>query len=485
MAEIVDEQKVGDGQEVGDKLQNLIANLGTEQDKREHIQYTTRVLSYAELDALYSDDWIAAKMIDIPVEDMLREGRKISAPSLSADQIEAVEKVEAELFVEQKFEEALKWSRLYGGAVVVLGIEGAGEPDEPLDLNQVKPGSLKFLNVIDRFDLSVWGVNIYDPTAANYRLPTEYSVFGAQRIHYSRILRFTGARAPWRIQQRLNYWGLSVLQRAFDVITDAESTIRSVASMIWESNVDVITIDELKRQLSTPAGESALLKRFLMAKILKSNNNLLLLDSTEKYERKAGNISTSGIKDLIPQFLDIVAGASDIPSTRFLGQSPGGLNSTGKGEQRDYYDSLSSKQEKDLRPAWAQLDQILVRSALGFYPDDWSFEFNPLWQLSEREVAEIEQMRAATDAANIGAGIITPSIATGRLRDNRTYPDLTDEFVELVAEVDAEKFEEAIEPEPPAPAPEEPPVEAPEPAEELSPGEAPEPSEIPSPGSNE
>jgi phage-related protein (TIGR01555 family) len=425
-----------------DKLQNLVANLGTDQDKREFSRFSTRNFSSEELDAMYSDDWLSGKLIDIPVEDMLREGWKYDAPGLDADQIGLVEEEEKILQVKTKYDEVLKWSRLYGGAIVIMGIDGAGDPDEPLDVNRIKKGALKFLNVVDRFDLSVYDVNQIDPTLPNYRLPTYYSVFGARKIHESRILRFEGIRVPRRITERLNYWGIPVLQRVYDAIQNAQTTANSIASMTFEANIDVIKIDDLKRQLTTPAGSDALVKRFLLAKILKSNNNMLLLDQTETYDRKGNNIASQGLPGVLQVFLEIVSGAADVPATRLLGRAPEGLNSSGESQHRDYYDSLAGKQESILRPQHWKLNQVLVRSVLGTFPEDWSFEFNPLWQLSEKEQAEVEQIRANTDATNITSGIIAPALATGRLRDNKTYPDLTDEFVELVKEIDAEKFEE-------------------------------------------
>jgi len=72
------------------------------------------------------------------------------------------------------------------------------------------------------------------------------------------------------------------------------------------------------------------------------------------------------------------------------------MNSTGESDIRNYYDHLSAKQETELRPKLEYLDQIMYRSLFGTEPkdDELSFTFNPLWQMSEQELAELQVSRS-------------------------------------------------------------------------------------------
>jgi len=40
--------------------------------------------------------------------------------------------------------------------------------------------------------------------------------------------------------------------------------------------------------------------------------------------------------------MQLASGAADIPMTRLLGQSPAGMNATGDGDMRNYYDRIEA-----------------------------------------------------------------------------------------------------------------------------------------------
>ena len=49
----------------------------------------------------------------------------------------------------------------------------------------------------------------------------------------------------------------------------------------------------------------------------------------------------------------------------------------------------------------------VVLAPLGFAPGEITFTWNPLWQMSDLEQAEIEKKRAETDAIYIQAGVVS------------------------------------------------------------------------------
>ena len=63
---------------LNDSLENLVAELGTSQDKRSHSTFVNSKRLSAdgmqeELNALYRTDWLAGKVVDIIPDDMTRE----------------------------------------------------------------------------------------------------------------------------------------------------------------------------------------------------------------------------------------------------------------------------------------------------------------------------------------------------------------------------------------------------------------------------
>jgi hypothetical protein len=156
-----------------------------------------------------------------------------------------------------------------------------------------------------------------------------------------------------------------------------------------------------------------------------------------------------------------MCGAAEIPHTVLYGQSPAGLRATGDYDTRQYYDSISTKQENDLRPQLDYLDQVLVRSALGFLPVEYSFDFESLWQIDEDMQAQISLRNAQRDDYYVKNGTLEPEMVTRQLLEDNVYSTLTRDDVELI-----EAFNQPM----PVPAPTEPEV-----------GEAPQP-DVPSPG---
>jgi hypothetical protein len=130
---------------------------------------------------------------------------------------------------------------------------------------------------------------------------------------------------------------------------------------------------------------------------------------------------------------------------RLFGQSPAGLNSTGESDIRNYYDGIRAKQERHLRAPLSPLLKILHRSVTGRpAPDNFTFEFNPLWQLTDEQKATIAKTTAETIAGAYDAGLIGAQTAMKELRQSADvtgiFSNITDEAIEAASD------------EPPAPA---------------------------------
>jgi phage-related protein (TIGR01555 family) len=426
-----------------DGMKNFVANLGTSKDKKSHSRFYQERLDWEELNGLYTSSWIAGKTVDIPVEDATRNWRCVKSPSMSPKELEAYTTAEEELQVREIFSRAAKWARLYGGAVILLGIDGAGPLDTPLDFDKVKKGSLKFLHVIDRHDLGIDQINTTDPTRPNYRLPEFYRVTGgATQIHYTRVIRFDGLDTPWRVRKNNQYWGISILERIYNAIVNAQTVADSVASMTYEASIDVVKVKNLFQQLAAPGGHDKVVDRFVLADIIKSNNNMLILDETESYEKST--VQFGALPDLLVKFLNSVAAAADIPATRMLGQSASGLNATGEHDMFNYYNMVQSKQETDLAPRLQYLDEVMTRSVYGKKPEDWSFTFNPLWESPPSAKATIELQNAQRDETYLRNGVIDTVVVAEQLREDDVYNAIDDDYLEVLEELEEEREKEPL-----------------------------------------
>lgn len=404
-----------------DKLSNVMSGMGTTADRSVWGGYNFVPVAPQQAEASYRSSWMMRKIIDIPAIDMTRNWRAWQA---ERDQITAMEAEEKRLQLKAKAKRALILSRLWGGGIIVMGIKGQ-EPEDELDVERVRKGDLAYLHVFSRHQVQT-GELITDPSDAYFGHPSYYQITNrtsanALKIHPSRVLAFVGQRAPeGSTMQSDLFWGDPVYQAMENALKNADLAQDGFAALIAEAKVDVIKIPELMKSISSQEYEDRLMSRLQAAAAGKSTWRSLVLDGAEEWDQK--EVSWTGIPDMVITYLQMVSGAADIPITRFLGQSPKGLQSTGEGEEKNYHAKIEADQDEALAPQMHRLDEVLIRSALGSRPEEIWWSWVPLSQMSAKEAIEIEDKRAtalqkynqtglfdSTAMAAIGRNAITES----------------------------------------------------------------------------
>lgn len=408
-----------------DTLRSLVTGLGGTKDKSVAQVFGLRLVDAAELNAMHRSDWLARKIVDIIPNDMTREWRDWQAETDQIELIEAVEKA-PQINLQVKLNEVLRKARLLGGAGLYLGMKD-GTPADPLDVDRVKKDDLLYIHVLTRYEVTA-GELVRDIASEWYGLPSYYEINagGTQnltpvRIHPSRFVRFVGADIldDRHGTDSTQGWGDSILQVVYDAIQNAASAQQHTASLIPEAKTDVIYIPNLSEYLQNATTTRQLTDRFTYANTIKSMFNMVLLQGTggtgpndggERWEQK--QISFAQLPELMRQYLQIASAAADIPITRLLSESPGGLNSTGNSDFRNYYDNISARQKVELSPTLRRyrLDDIIIRSALGSRPEEIFVEWTPLWGLSETEKAEIFAKKATAARTIVGTGGTQPAL---------------------------------------------------------------------------
>ena len=419
---------------VMDGLTNVMTGLGTSKSKRSFNRWSYAELNnWAELDQCYQSNWIARKICDIPAEDMTREWRRIKS-----DGAEEIEALESQLLVANHVQEATTWARLYGGAGILMITDQ--DLTKPLRPELIKKGELKRLLVLDRWDMSAMTINTWDVLASNYLKPEFYSVRGgSMQVHHSHFARFNGERLPLRHMAQTQGWGDSVLRKCLDDITDMVAAKDGIAELMQEANVDVITRQGLTDELSTDQDDH-IIKRYEMFSLMKSSIQMALLDGDEKFDRMTLNLS--GVAPIIEQFMTWISGAADIPVTRMFGTSAKGMNATGEGDDRNYNNSIRAGQRSYLAEPMRTLDEVLVRSALGYWPDDYDYVWNPLSIPNAVEIAQANKTNAEKHILLLDANVVQRSQVMRELQANEEYQFDEAELDELEGLEEGNMFED-------------------------------------------
>lgn len=401
-----------------DGLTSLVTGMGLiGATKRGSTTFAANVIGANELRAAYQSSWMAEKVVDIPVEDALRKKRAWQALT---EQVAALEAEENRLGLFAKAMQAGKLARQDGYAAIYIAV-GDEDPMEPLDPERIGEGDLRSLAVLTMTQCRAGELedDIEDP---RFGMPRYWSL-GTGRVavdvHPSRLALFTGKPTldPFSPTTAGASIGTSALEAPWQAIKDAESTIGNVASLVFEANVDIYKIPGFMAKIGDSSYEERILNRLTLANLSKGTAKALVLDAEEEFDRKA--VSFSSLPDILREMMQIVAGAADIPLTRFLGTSPAGLSTTGDGDMDTYYDRVQSMQELDIRPALAVLDECLIRSALGSRPEEVFYTWPPLRQMNDKTRA---------DVAKVASGVLKDLIDTGTFTQDEMRGVVANEF---------------------------------------------------------
>jgi uncharacterized protein len=438
-------QKVGRSVSA-DGLENCISGMGTSLDKRSYTKYSfVRPFSMQELDAMYRQSWLCKRIVNIIPDDMTRSWREFNIDN--PKKLKKIQDYEKQIKLRMKFVEALRYSRLYGGCIVVMITDDMdfNDPDTcsaPLDLNKIKKGSLKSLLVYDRWRVYPDYELVSDIESPDFESPMYYKITSnpqanpnAPRIHHSRIIRFDGELIPYIAFVGNARWHDSVLQHVYDSVLNSESAKQAVSSMMDEANVDVYMYSGLRDSLADRAdGEELTQKRLRVTNTSKSIHRAIVLDADDKYEKKSNQFSNL---DKILHCYDIdVCGAAKTPYSKLFYQQIGGLSTAGEDDLNGYYDDVVTEQENRLRPALEKLDQVLIRSVFGNANEEIEFTFPSLWQESDLDNSTIDLNNANRDAVYLTNGVLSPQDVADKLLTSKIYNKITAPEKEEEPEID-------------------------------------------------
>ncbi|WP_219951446.1 DUF1073 domain-containing protein [Dickeya zeae] len=415
-----------------DGLTNVMTGMGTDRDRRTFGKFAFGVMqNFTELEAAYIENWIARAIVDNPIEDATREWRDFASDD--AAKIRAAEK---RYRVKSLAQEAFKWSGVYGGAGVLMITD---QPfDKPLRVEKIKQGSLKRLLVLDRMFIMGQQFNVTNPLELNYMLPDFYVVNGGtQRIHHSHFVVAPGATMPMRLRMVNGGWDDSRLRRCLEDIKDAVSAKGGIAALIQEANIDVINRANLANDLASGDMDDVIAQRYNTFGMMKSLFRLALLDETEHLDRK--QLSFGGLGEVLNSLMEWTAGAAQQPMTRLFGVQSKGLGDSGQGDLNNYYDNIRGEQESTYRPFLERIDEVLIRSTFGTYPDGLEFSFNPLSQPTDTEKHAQRLADAQADDIRLQQRVVRPSQVARKLKDGGEYGITDDDIAKLEADENAER----------------------------------------------
>jgi phage-related protein (TIGR01555 family) len=430
---MVDLGHEGDNGARADGLVNVLTGMGTGRDKSQYTSSTPIVfIGQEDLENLYSE-WIPKRIVDIVAEQSTRKGFKVlfGGEGAAAEEVVGIEQVIEDLYILENLGLASKNARLFGGAVILLYINDGRSADQPVNYANIR--SVEGMEVLDRWQIApvINEESLYDYSKATY-----YQIISGDlirqpqlaKIHKDRILRFDGEWLPYRIRQRNYGWGMSTLQSVYDSFRFYSTGISSAATLLTEFDIFVHKIRGLASMLSA-GKEREVRDRLVVNDMSKSIYRGYAIDA-EKEELDFISRNFGGIGEILEKLRIDIIGASQIPHTILFGESPGGLGSTGRSEERDFAKHLGDYQASHYKRPLQQLMTMIMMSkegpTNGQVPDSWRIKFNDLFELNEREKADVRARVAAVDGRYVQLGILHPKeVAEARYGGSEWSMELT------------------------------------------------------------
>lgn len=394
------------------------------------------------LEWMYRGSWLVGVIIDVIAEDMTRAGIEIQG-SLQPEKIAQLDEAAVTLGLWEALSDNIKWSRLYGGSIAVLLIDGQ-RPDTELRIETIGKGQFKGLQVFDRWMVDPSLNDLVTKPGPEMGLPKYYTVVAdapalpRQRFHHTRCIRMEGIRLPYwqRIQE--NLWGISMIERMYDRMIAFDSATTGAAQLIYRSYIRTYKVDGLRDLISAggPALNGLVAYVDLMRRF-QGTEGITLLDGKDEFEAVQRQ-SFAGLDDIMLSFGEQIAGASQVPLVRLFGQSPKGLNATGESDLRTYYDGITKKQKRELHVPVTRIYRALAQSEGIALPNGFGVTFKSLWELKDEEKAEIANTVVDAVSKAEESGLISQQTAMKELRQSARvtgiFSNISDAEIEAASE---------------------------------------------------
>lgn len=382
------------------------------------------------LASMYLENGLLQVLVDLPVEEAFRGEFRI----LCDDELDHkdITKLLTWFYSDEvlgKFKSSLKWSRLFGGAGLIINTPQSKTQEFSLD--KVKQGGF-----LEFYDCDRWELNIINDSG---NLLDEFSSVGKNNLfnYYghvidgSHVLLMNGVRPPSYLRGLFSGWGVSVGEAIVRSLNNYLKNQNVSYELVDEAKIDVYSISKYNTMLMSPKGEEQVLRHLNLVQETKNYQGAIVHDTTDGYDQK--QISFSGLSDLARESRIQVASDIRIPVSKLFGISISNLNSSEEADIDNYINMVETTIRTPCKGLVNKILKIGCKHLFGFVPEMLDFEYPSLKQTTEKENIEIKAGKMNMIIGLQQAGIISSKTAVELVNREKLFSrDLDpEEAVEL------------------------------------------------------
>ncbi len=351
------------------------------------------------------------------------------AKTEKAKKLQELEDELTRLKVKDKFYNMAEWDGWFGRAHLFVDL---GVTDDSAELStsigtgrnsrgKVRRGKLRGFTCVEPMWCYPAFYNANNPLDPGFYNPQHWYVNGTE-VHKTRLLTFVGREVPDILKPAYAFGGLAMSQMAKPYVDNWLRTRQAVCDLIESFSVTGVYTN-MSGTLQDGGDEA--IKRIELFNITRSNAGAFMLDKdTEEFFNVSTPLGT--LDHLQAQAQEQMSSVTGIPLVILLGITPTGLNASSEGEIRAFYDWINAYQESFFRDKLQTVIELVQLNLWGKIDEEIGFIFEPLWSMTDKEIAEIDKLEAETDQIRIDSGVLHPEEARIALANepNSRYADI-------------------------------------------------------------
>lgn len=405
---------------------NVLAGMRGTREKSQGIQFALRQwLTPEVLASMYGQEAMAAVVVDQIVDDAMREGLPTIKGADDPIDLKAVATILDDLCVATTLTTADKWSRLFGGALLVAPTTDydpiTGEvrkPHEPMGIvtSLHKPYVVPAQKATPLEWDDVWG----SPT---YHKVLSYQIDGdtgqSTILHHSRCHVFEPIKLPPEALRAGSSrgWGPSVIERVIASMSGMGASLQHLVSQMYIASLLTLHLKGYREDHRSDKGRDKLRKYLTDLFAMLDSRGMTAMDSEDRLASTQQAMTAAPLA--VEKTREAFAAAARIPKEILFRESPAGLNAGElSGPQAIWFGDCASHRKDVLNPA---LDWLLaiVFQVHKIAAREWQYEWADLWTPSETSKATNAKTWADVDVAYNGLGLDGDEIIRQRFVDGR------------------------------------------------------------------
>ena len=338
------------------------------------------------------------------------------------EKVKELESALDDLKVRDLFREAIEKECLFGRMQMFLDFGDWDDDVEmaaPLAMKAEKIGPTRPLKRIGMIE-PMWSYpgpyNAQNPLAPSFYKPLTWYVSG-RTVHASRMLTLVGHSVPNMLKPAYAFGGLALTQLCKPYVDNWLRTRQDVSDLVHAFSVMVLKTD-MGQVLQGGPGDNLFTRIDLFNKMRDNRGTFVVDNNSEEFENVSAPIA--GLHELQAQSQEHMSSVSGIPLVILLGITPSGLNASSEGEIRVFYDRIMAYLQRVVAEPMLTIMDAVQLSLWGKIDPEITFEFESLWEMSDKDKADIRKSDAEADATYIDAGVVDAEEVRERLRNDET-----------------------------------------------------------------